>query len=63
MMVNLIPLVVHLLLVRDIYVKWEDRYDVLFVVVVAGVFNVILVLFDVFGSVVFGSVVAGSVVV
>lgn len=26
MMVNLIPLAVHVLLVRDIYVKWENRY-------------------------------------
>lgn len=25
MLVTLVPLVVHLLLVRDIYVKWEDR--------------------------------------
>lgn len=26
MMVTFIPLVVHILLVRDIYVKWEDRW-------------------------------------
>ena len=26
MMVTFIPLLVHILLVRDIYVKWEDRW-------------------------------------